>query len=163
MPPVLLSWWTDYIDATEWMGNGLVSLNGVFYFVEYFIKNLVRGVYNEPIKAAYDLVALTDSTRVKIAPPSSANAYVSCFFFFYADGRLYTVVAFSLVYGFVLSLMYNAISATRDMRKTTLYLFLYQGLFFSFIRFQFVKSYYIIAIMFIYFVAFKKDKITKLE
>ena len=163
MPPVLLSWWTDYIDMTGVMGNGLVSLNGAFYLVEYFIKNLLTGVYNEPIKVAYDLVALTDSTWIRIAPPSSANAYVSCFFFFYADGRFYTVVAFSLIYGFALSLMYNTVIASKDIRKTTLYLFLYQGLVFSFIRFQFVKAYYVIAILFIYFIAFKKDMITRTE
>lgn len=157
MSPVLLSYWIDYVDALGWFGYGTISLNGILYFVEYFIKNLLRNVYNEPIKAAYDLIALTDSTWLQIAPPTSANAYVSCFFFFYADGGFFAVILYTLIYGFVFGLMYNRMIVTKDIRKITIYLFLCQGLVFSFIRFQFVKVYFIIAILFIYVIAFKTN------
>lgn len=156
MSPVLLSRWDEYIRSIGYRGHGLVSFNGIIYLFEYFRKNLTGTAYSHKIIEAYKLVAMTDSQWMKIAPTTTANAYVSCFWFFNADFGMAGVIILSLLYGLTLGYFYHRMKNNGNLCTLALFLLLYQGVFFSFIRFPFAKAYYIIAILFICFVAYKK-------
>lgn len=159
MAPVLLTNWIGQLDQANYLARGAVSMNGFLYCVDYFIHNILRVPYTPFIIDAYYWVASTDSTWLKIAPTTTANAYVSCFSFFYADGRIPGVILFSFLWGFVLSLLFYRIkSGKATLCAVAVYLFLFQGLFFSFIRFPFAKEYYVVALLFIRLVAFKKTR-----
>lgn len=156
MSPILLNTWKGIVDDLGYKGYGLVSFNGIFYGIEYFRKNLTGTNYIPNIYDAFKLIISTDSEWKKIAPTTTANAYVSCFWFFYADGGLIGVMIISLLYGFVLNLCFLKLYKNRSLKMATIYLLLFQGLFFSFIRFPFSKAYYCIAFIIIYMCIFKK-------
>ena len=164
MSPVLLTWWTNKINALGYVGHGAVSCNGILYFVDYIIKNMTGSEYEPFIINAYNLVAATDSTWIKIAPTTTANAYVSCFTFFYADGGWVGVILLSFLYGFILNRsFYNIEKFKGNACQIACYLMLFQGMFFSFIRFPFAKAYYIIALILVRFVAFKRSNDYKMK
>lgn len=156
MSPVLFSRWNEYMEPAHYRGYGLVSFNGIFYFFDYIRKNFFGSDYVESIIEAYNAVALTDSQWMKIAPTTTANAYVSCFWFFYTDGGVIGVILLSLLYGFVMGRCYDRMKKKKDICTLALFLLLYQGVFFSFIRFPFAKAYYVIAIVIVLYVAFEK-------
>lgn len=162
MSPVLLSKWLDVIDANSYHFNGLVSFNGIFYFIDYVRKNLFSTDYMPTIISAYSLIANTDSEWLKISSSgTTANAYVSCFAFFYADFGFYGVIILSLFFGFLASRLYSRVLYNFDLRSASLYMLISQSVFFSFIRFPFVKAYYVLAFLFLLCFAFKKTSVYK--
>ena len=160
MAPVLLTRWCDTISANNYHGYGIVSFNGFFYIIDYFRKNLTGGNYLPRIIEAYKLIADTDSLWLRITSSgTTANAYVSCFWFFYADAGILGVFILSLLWGAVSMLMYHRAARGTDLRCTAAYLLLFQSIFFSFIRFPFGKAYYLISFLMVYMLAFKKKRI----
>ncbi len=158
MSPVLLTWWINEVNVEKYRGYGAVSFNGVLYFFDYFIHNISKIDYTPFVIDAYNWIAQTDSFWPKIAPTTTANAYVSCFWFFYADAGIIGVLVLSFLYGFVVSRYYFIIKKEKaNLCTIAVYLLLFQGVCFSFIRFPFAKAYYIIALFFIRFIAFKKS------
>lgn len=158
MSPVLFSRWQEYVDAEGIRTHGVVSINGVFYFIDYLIKNIFGLEYTEAILDAYKLVALTDAQWMQIAPTTTANAYVSCFWFFYVDGGIIAIIVLSLLYGLLVGRFYYKAARVDNLKTLALYMLLFQGIFFSFIRFPFAKAYYVIAIFVLYAFAFKPVK-----
>ena len=161
MSPVLLKYWKEYVDSAKWRTYGVTSFNGIFYFFDYFRKNLTGTEYTRIIKQSYDLIHATDSNWIKIAPQTTANAYVSCFWFFYIDGGILGVVILSMIYGFLTGrIYYRLMIQGNNIRSITTYLLLFQGIFFSFIRFPFAKVYYCIAMVVIAILAFKPSAVS---
>ncbi|MEZ7139783.1 oligosaccharide repeat unit polymerase, partial [Streptococcus pneumoniae] len=104
----------------------------------------------------------TDAIWYNIAPGlTKANAYVSLFWFFYADGRLLGVLIGSLLYGTFCGYIFCRYIQQQNKKNLAMLLFIYQGVFFSFIRFPFSKSNYAIAFVLLLFFAFKKKGIEK--
>lgn len=160
MAPVLLTRWCDSTSANNYHGYGIVSFNGFFYIIDYFRKNLTGGNYLPRIIEAYKLIADTDSLWLRITSSgTTANAYVSCFWFFYADAGIIGVFFLSLLWGAASMLMYHRAAKGTDLRCTAAYLLLFQSIFFSFIRFPFGKAYYVISFFMVYMLAFKKKRI----
>lgn len=159
MSPILLTNWLRMIDTRHFLSYGLTSLNGFIYPITYIIKNLLRVNYPKSIINAYYFIAETDSTWLLInGQGTDANAYVSMFTFFYADARWLGVVLGSFLYGFLMQYLYTKMQKNKKMLNISLYMLAYQGLFFSFIRFPFVKGYYCLAYLFISLVAFRINK-----
>lgn len=150
MSPVMFNYWTEYVDSIGFTGNGIVSLNGFIFPVLFVLKNLVNTTYPSFFQNGYDLIALTDSQWINIARgKTNANAYVSAFWFFYADGKLIGIIIGMFLYGIVTALTFMLLQKTRSIRVLAIYLLIMQGLVFSFIRFPFAKSYYVLAFIFI--------------
>ena len=148
MSPVLLTNWSETVDLKKYAGYGLISFNGVFYLFDYLRKNILFGDYIQSVIEAYNFIASTDSNWIRITSGgTTANAYVSCFWFFYADGGFIAVASLSFVFGFISSVFFYKCLKTNDLKKVSIYFLLYQSVFFSFIRFPFGKAYYIIALI----------------
>ena len=159
MSPVLLTRWIEMVEESGYHGNGLISFNGIFYLFDYLRKNLFGLRYNKEIIEAYELIASTDSTWLRITSSgTTANAYVSCFWFFYADARMLGVVVLSCLYGFIAGQLYYRSIKYRNPIYIVLYLLVIQSIFFSFIRFPFGKAYYFLAMLIIRFLFFRHVK-----
>ena len=87
---------------------------------------------------------------------TTANAYVSLFWYFYTDAREYGIIIGSLVYGFIMRRVYAKSIINKNIKNVAIYFLLFQGLFFSFIRFPFSKAYYVLAILYMLFVIKKR-------
>ena len=147
------------VEESGYHGNGLISFNGIFYLFDYLRKNLFGLRYNKEIIEAYELIASTDSTWLRITSSgTTANAYVSCFWFFYADARMLGVVVLSCLYGFIAGQLYYRSIKYRNPIYIVLYLLVIQSIFFSFIRFPFGKAYYFLAMLIIRFLFFRHVK-----
>lgn len=158
MSPVLFDYWKDQVDISSLVTYGYTSLNGIFFPIIYVIKNIFNLNYPPLFKASYDMIARTvsDWTLIINEGKTTANAYVSLFWYFYTDAREYGIVIGSLVYGFVMRRVYAKSIINKNIKNVAIYFLLFQGLFFSFIRFPFSKAYYVLAILYMLFVIKKR-------
>ena len=160
MPPVLLDQWSEQVSFNGLITYGLTSFNGVLFPILYIVKNLLGLEYPLLFQQSYDVISSTVSNWLPIASGRTvANAYVSMFWYFYTDARMYGVIILSFIYGYCIRRYYNRSLLNRNIRNVSLYFLLYQGLFFSFIRFPFSKAYYVLAI--IYTICFAISKSAK--
>lgn len=161
MSPYLFGFWSDRVNELDLYGHGTASLNGFIFSLFYFIKNLSGTEYPIFISNIYDLIAKTDSEWIKIlSSGTQANAYVSCFWFFYLDGRAIGILIGMLVYGILCAYLYHLSIYTKNVKIIALFFLILQGLIFSFIRFPFSKIYYALA-MIIIIIAYKRKNIDK--
>lgn len=158
MSPVLLSNWLSQIDTPNNLTYGVTSLNGFLFTFEYILRNIFGFDNIFPIiQEAYSFIAKTDSMWLVIAQGGiKANAYVSAFLFMYLDGKIFGVIIGMVLYATLVMKYYVDTIKKPNMQIISIYLLLYQGLFFSFIRFPFVKPYYAIAFALLLFL-FRKD------
>ncbi|WP_088188404.1 O-antigen polymerase [Desulfosporosinus sp. FKA] len=162
MSPVMFTTWKEQVDAKGLITYGITSLNGYFFSVVYLLKNMFHLSYPDLLKTSYDMIALTDSSWSAIAQGNiRANAYVSAFWFFYTDGRIIGVALGMFIYGLIVSRAFFKAVNKLDLKKISIYLILYQGIFFSFIRFPFAKPYYALGVLIILLIAFKPVIIRK--
>lgn len=162
MAPVLFTYWKEEVDRQGLVTFGLTSLNGFFFSVVYFFKNLFGVEYPQLLQQAYDMISYTDSQWQTIAQVNiKANAYVSAFWFMYTDGRILGVIVGMFLYGFVISRSFCRTKKYKTIKSMAIYLILFQGLVFSFIRFPFAKIYYALAVIFILLLAFRKSNDNK--
>ena len=159
MSPVLLGEWVNRVEEQNLLTYGITSFNGIFFTLNYFIKNILGlNDYIPIIKKSYDIIAATDSNWIKInAGTTTANAYVSLFWFFFTDGRLLGVVLGSVLFGYICGDRYFKLIKNINLKNLAIYMLLFQSVIFSFIRFYFAKPYFILAYLFI-ILLIKKEK-----
>ena len=150
MPPVMLSQWNSHVETKSILTFGATSVNGALFTAAYPIVNALNTSYPDFIAKPYDLIAKTDSEWKKISTQgTTANAYVSLFWFFYTDGRLLGVILGCCLYALLLSKYHNKVCGNSSTRDLAIFLLLFQGMCFSFIRFPFAKHYYVVTFIFI--------------
>lgn len=156
MEPYMFNVWANTIEDSGLVGLGLASMNGFIFPVLYLIKNFLGIKFPEYWSKIYDMILLTDSQwKVITQTGISANAYVSMFWFFYFDGRILGIIVGMLSYGMVLASSYISALKHKTCKNICIYALIFQGLFFSFIRFPFSNIYYSLAFLFIVLVAYK--------
>lgn len=159
MSPVLFSRWKSIVDSVDINTYGLTSLNGVFFTGMYLLRNMFGLPYPELLMNSYNLISQTDSIWQTIAQGGiHANAYVSAYWFFYVDGRKFGIILGMFLYGLVVSNTFFNLNKEFNIVRYSVYLLLYQGLFFSFIRFPFAKMYYVLGLVIIILFAFKRSE-----
>ena len=147
--------WAKRVDLEHLYGFGLSSLNGFFYFIIYFIKNIFGfsdfpGYWGKIV----NMIQATDSEWQWMSGYGRANAFVSLFWFFYFDGRLLGVIIGMLVYGMVSAKSFtNALNNPND-KNLCICMMIMQGLLFSMVRLQFANVFY--ALSFVYIALFFK-------
>ena len=60
MSPVLFTRWKEVVDSANLITYGLTSLNGYFFSIVYFIKNMFGLDYPALLQLSYDMIAATD-------------------------------------------------------------------------------------------------------
>lgn len=156
MEPYMFDVWAQIANENKLIGYGMASLNGFIFPVLYVIKNFFGIPFPEYWASIYELILRTDSEWKVIASTGiRANAYVSMFWFFYLDGRVWGVIIGMFLYGMInANYFVNAIKYP-NAKNVCIYSLIIQGLFFSFIRFPFSNLYYALAFLFIKFIAYK--------
>ena len=135
---------------------GAGGFYGVLQLFFTFLDNLRLLVYPDFMVQADELYNATLVARA-VSPADSYNAYATAFYNVYLDGGLVTVFLEMLLYGAASRVIYNAVQRERNnYRMRAIYVFILYGIAFSFIRFQFVLSRNIIAILFIMLVIRRK-------
>lgn len=158
MEPYMFDRWASQVDSAELFGYGMASLNGFFFALFYVIKNVFGvGSFPEHWYSVYKMIAMTDSQwQIITTGGTRANAYVSLFWFFYLDGRIWGVIIGSFLYGILMSCLYSGVVKRGNIKNLCLYSFLMQGLLFSFVRMQLSSIYYAVATIMICLIIFKK-------
>lgn len=158
MSPRMFEIWSKEIDAQNVYGYGVASLLGFFYPVCYVIKNIF-GTSSLPdiVQSMYDWNILTDKQWVWPGDKITANAYVSIFWFFYTDARIIGIMLGSFIFGIVTSRSYlKTVSEDCDSKSVACYCMIFYAILFSFVRFQFALSKYVLSLLFILIFAYKK-------
>lgn len=160
MPPTLFSKWIEIIDQSGLYTYGFSALNGVFFSINFFIKNLFRlDSYVPVVENGYNFISSTVSNWIQIKPgATTANAYVTMFSFFYADLRIIGVCIGSVIFGVCCSWLYKKINNNFNIKIFAIFLLVFQSILYTPIRFFLVKPYYFIAIIIIVFAFSKKSK-----
>lgn len=159
MSPVLLDRWSKFINSSDGYQFGLICLNGILFAIGYAIKNLFSfAEYPAFIRKPYDMIANTDAQWVSINNNGTkANAYVTIFWFFYADFGFIGVIIGCLLYGLLVRKAFDYEKRKNDVRSLSFYLFIFWTLLYSFVRFQFAKSAAVIAMVLLY-LSFRRIK-----
>lgn len=160
MEPHLMESWLPKGGQIDNPSLGAASFNGFIYPLIYVVKNLFSLDYPEPwYTNIFLLINDTDQIWKTIAfDGTTANAYVSLFWFFYIDGGILGIVVGCALYGLSIGGLYS-----KSLRSTSLYSigicsYLLQSLVFSFVRFQFASTSYALGIILLILLYRKRDK-----
>lgn len=158
MEPYMFESWAKTVDDANLVGYGLASTNGFSFAVLYILKNLTRlGSYPEFWHSINTMIGNTETDWLVISAfGSSANAYVSLFWYFYLDGRIIGIIIGMTLYGAISVSSFCTAIKNMSARTLCVYSFIIQGLLMSFVRFQFANIGYAIAFVMIMFL-YKKD------
>lgn len=134
IPVPLLDYWIDQVNAANAYSLGFSYISG---FVANIMNVLARfNIIIEPYKISelynYNLV----DHFIRVFPLYEYNAYVSIFFAFYLDFREFGVLVGSLLYGYIISGVYN--KAKTSNVYLAFYLLLLQSILWSIVRWDFV-------------------------
>lgn len=159
MQPYMFNLWANRVDSLHLYGFGEASLNGFSFSVLYIFKNLFNLDFPVHWKSIYDIIRLTDSEwQVITTSSTTANAYVSSFWFFYLDARAFGIIIGMFSYGVYIAHSFNEVIKKTNIKTLSLYGFIFQGMIYTFIRFPFSNIYYSIAYIIIVLLIFKKEK-----
>ena len=109
------------------------------------------------INAVYNMIQLTDVQWVWPGPKITANAYVSMFWNLYTDFRYEGILVGSFLYGTISAQSFWNAIRTNNPRMLSVFCLILYSVLYSFVRFQFSDSRFVLAIIFISFFAYKKD------
>lgn len=163
MEPYMFELWAKSADSLDLLGYGLASTNGFWFALFYVIKN-VFNLSNFPSHwyAIYNLIQSTDTQWQIIAgEATTANAYVSLFWFLYLDGRILGIIIGMFIYGLIAAKVFFAALKQTTTKSVCVYSIILQGICFSFVRLQFADIFYTMAFMFILFIVYKPNRVKK--
>lgn len=157
MQPYMFETWAKEADARNITGFGVASFNGFIFPVLYLLKNMLGIPFPNHFDSVYQLILDTDSQwQVITKNIVRANAYVSNFWVFYVDGKIFGVVLFSLLYGVIAGNIYSSAVKHTNIKTVCMYSFFLQCIVLSFSGFAFSSLYYCIAFVVLSVLAFKK-------
>ncbi|OCA99779.1 hypothetical protein BGS1_17170 [Clostridium beijerinckii] len=157
MEPYMFETWCEIAGNSGLVGYGFASTNGFWFTIFYLIKNLLSlSSYPQYWYDIYSLIQATDSQWQIIAGnATTANAYVSVFWFLYLDGRIAGIVIGMFVYGMISARVFILALKQSSSKNVCVYSMILQGICFSFVRLQFADVYYAIAFTFILLFIYK--------
>lgn len=158
MEPYMFSIWASIVDGLNVKGFGEAATNGFSFVLFYLFKNVLGIPFPEHWNSVYTLIRETDSNwQIITNIPTTANAYVSGFWYLYLDGGLFAIISGMLLYGTVIAeSFFNAVKK-RDERSLSLFALMFQGLFFFFIRFPFSDVTYCLTLVYLFFILYKRS------
>ena len=155
MQPIMLKKWTK-IASTSRPGMGVASLNGFLTPIDYVLRNTVHLSLPDLYQTTYKMIMDTDTEWQWIGNGVSANAYVSAFWFFYVDGRLLGVALGSFIYGAFNRAVYNRTRLFFTQKSIAFYCMILVGVFYTFGRFEFAQDSYVLGVIYLCTILYKK-------
>ncbi len=155
--PKMFQYWAEKIN--EQYAYGAASLFGFIYPFLYIVKNSL-GLTKIPLGAAvYENIENTFNNWVTLGTSYRCNAYTSCFWYLYYDGRIVGIVIGMLLWG---SVCKNVLKNTLNyptIKNISIYILIMIGVIYSFTDMEFSKANYVLAFLFISKICFCKTKI----
>ena len=133
---------------------------GFFHsFIEiglFVLKNLrLISAYPGWFDAARNALNVSDFVNIG---SQNFNAFVTPFFYFFADFGYLGVAAGSFVYGWMSKALYRRTSESSDIRSLVAYMMIVQSIFMSMVRWQFYQVTFTVAFVYIFiFIGKKKE------
>lgn len=159
MQPIMFDRWAEIVDSTGIYGMGITATNGIWFAIFYVLRNIFSIGYPEFWSNIYALIEGTGTYWQTITEMGTkANSFVSAFWVLYVDGRLYGIIVGMFIYGMIISKSYMSAIRKKSLKHISIYMFLYIGLFYTFVRLQFANIYYDIALVFLIFVMYRKKR-----
>lgn len=149
MQPIMFEIWSKKIQDANMIAYGNATLLGIMYPICYMAKNLL-GMSSVPqgIQQVYDMRLSTMSEWVQIGPNLSANAYVTCFWYFFYDARIYGIIIGMFISGCLAYNVYIKAKRKPTNRNICAYLFIVSAIFYSFGDFYPSNPYYILGFIY---------------
>lgn len=138
IPPRMLQIWIDRLKGTNLVGYGEASLSGLLQPIVSIIGKFFPFLDFSHFNQVYDWTISTDSTWVYPGTYLPANAYVSCFYFFYIDFRVAGVIVLSFITGATSTIFYNLAKNQNAGIYLSIYSVIFYQLLYSFVRSNFV-------------------------
>lgn len=157
IPPRMFEIWSKTVQEVELHGYGEASLMGFLLPIKYIFNNILKIWDATNINAVYNMIQLTDVQWVWPGPKITANAYVSMFWNLYTDFRYGGILVGSFLYGTISAQSFWNAIRTNNPRMLSVFCLILYSVLYSFVRFQFSDSRFVLAIIFISFFAYKKD------
>lgn len=132
---------------------GFASFYGVTSIIAWLLS--IFGIYPSFLRGVVEVCAVQDVAF--IGPDQRFNAFITMFYYFYKDGGIPGVIILSSLYGYFCCRIYRRAMFKRDDLSIYVYALLLAGLAFSFVRFPFTASAYILSFAYIP-LFFKKRK-----
>lgn len=139
LPPRLFEIWKEEVDSQKIVGYGFASLQGFIFPIFYVLKNIFKIPLPHNIEIINDLITRTDTVFVWPGERITANAYVSCFWFLYLDGRIWGIIIGAFLLGVFTSQMYKELRYNSSEKVFTMYCFVFNFVVFSMVRVQFTS------------------------
>ena len=156
MQPKMLEIWTDKIQKVGKNSYGIMALLGYIYPACYIIKNLL-GLNGIPqaVQSAYDMRMATMSEWVSIGPNLIANAYVTCFWYFYHDAGVLGIIMGMSLCGYISCKIYRKVKRNPTSKNVCSYMFVAMAIFYTFGDFYPSNPYFIIGYLYAQKLLFK--------
>lgn len=155
LPITLLSLWLPELK----MGThtyGLLTSFGIYSYIFRFFDKIglsfmVPDIYN----TAYN--SILEAEKFMEVGYGKANAFVTPVYYFYIDGGYFFVCIASIVFGYIVSHIFDKIEGKIDTRNFAIYILVMYGIFVSFMRIQTAIPSYIISFILVYILTSTKS------
>lgn len=164
MQPIMFDKWAMIVDTMDIYGYGVAATNGFWFAIFYVVKSIFSIGFPELCSNIYALIEGTGTNwQIITTMGTNANSFVSAFWILYLDGRIIGIIVGMFIYGIIISKSYLNATRQKSIKHISIYLFLYIGLFYTFVRLQFANIYYDIALIFLLTFMYKKKNIKSTE
>lgn len=155
--PKMFQYWAEKINGQY--AYGAASLFGFIYPFLYIVKNSL-GLTKIPLGAAvYENIENTFNNWITLGTSYMCNAYTSCFWYLYYDGRIVGIVIGMLLWGNVCKNVLKNTLNYPTIKNISIYILITIGVIYSFTDMEFSKANYVLAFLFISKICFCKTKI----
>lgn len=143
----------NYFNSSSIVGGGFASLYGFVCYLEIILARLSIKI---PFFSSIQNSLLAIETPINIGHTINMNAFVTCFYYWYLDGRWWGLIVSGAIYAFVLGNVFRKIMYNFNSRDICLFSMLMQGIIFSMVRMQFSTVIYA-GSFFLIMACFKKN------
>ena len=155
--PKMFQYWAEKIN--DQYAYGAASLFGFIYPILYIVKNSL-GLARIPLGAAvYENIENTFNNWITLGTSYRCNAYTSCFWYLYYDGRIVGIVIGMLLWGILCKNVLTDTLNHPSIKNISFYILVMIGVIYSFTDMEFSKANYVLAFLFISKICFCKTKI----
>ncbi|WP_436686503.1 O-antigen polymerase [Lactiplantibacillus plantarum] len=145
----LFAHWLDYINSAHIQTNGMATFGGIANNIYYVLTKFGATDFLN-FNATNNLITQTEDF-IPIFNDTGANAFVTMFFFFYLDFRMFGVIILSGIYGWVTGFISKLTTSNSSILMKCYYLLFVQSVVKSFVRWEFWSAAYILAFLFMFF------------
>lgn len=158
MQPMMLQIWAKISEKNP-LGFGMASLDGFLYPIEYFMRNTIHVSLPDYYQDINNLVNLTDTQWQWVGSGVCANAYVSCFWFFYTDARVLGIAIGSFIYGIFGRCTFGSAQKKLNQKSLAIYCMAVIGIFYTFGRFEFSQMPYTLGFIYLFLFFYRRKRV----